>query len=1463
MMKKRLWRVVSACLLVLLLCWHPTKYVSCTEKPPEAQTQSLKEDPGDRSHHKGVVQLEDGWGSQYVQHLSEEEVLPEGEEVLPEGEEVLPEGEEVLPEGEEVLPEGEEVETQQQGLAEEEGAGTPGTEVENKEHVQTLDLDDSEKEPETAEPEAEPETAEPEAEPETAEPEAEPETAEPEAEPETAEPEAEPETAEPEAEPETAEPEAEPETAEPEAEPETAEPEAEPETAEPEAEPETAEPEAEPETAEPEAEPETAEPEAKPETAEPEAKPETAEPVGEQPPPEAVVTQELQPTPTSDLFPPSSAPALNPVTEDPSMPHGSSSSVPEDTLSDVPVSEFSDTDLATDDCEAGKTNPFDESWTCVSSGSKIQDQSPSLPVVLEKLNNARGKGTKTDIDPQTGQASAVLAQVANTSRMLKEPVEGFATEKDPNVATKDAEDIPTFDEWKKKIMEVEKTLATHISTSSGSHAVKKVQKNFNNYASVECGAKILGSNPEAKSTSAILMESMDHYMLNPCSNKIWFIIELCDPIQVKQLDIANFELFSSTPKDFLVSISDRYPTNKWVKLGTFHAREERTVQSFPLDEHLYAKYVKVELVSHHGSEHFCPLSLIRVFGTSMVEEYEEIADPLDRPDDQDDDLDYPLGYVPAEDKASNDLIGSAKDVILNMVNNIKVNVLGGGPGEGNFSGQTVNLTVVTSSDPDTTTTLIPVPDAVEVEQPEVLEDPDVTTTGEPKPEHVTEEEQVFSPIEEKEKVQSIVTMLEEEEDGREREEHRCLGHRQQESLDYCGLSSSSSSSCSASLQEYLVHQCSFQRNYTSQERKPEATPAPVTPTTPSQQLPISPTPTQTPQQPHTQEEQPQEREPSSAHGGREARPNDTPPHLPWVETEAVGEVEPSMELPHLEPSQTSTLPRPSSTDTSSSAARPTPAVEPPLHTSSKDLPGQKHPITGAEKSQEVQQEEIRQPPTVASSSGAVEQSWGTPVEESPCPEVQPVDQDNIAVIHQPHVADPLPPPLLTTSTPTEQQQPLGSPPKPAGAGGGNTTPEEQSSVPVVVMTEPPSHGQAVATETKGEGELVEDILFTPSPNGNGQQLPRPTSFQPPSPSPLDFYAELHNATEQGNGNPMHGSTSQKESVFMRLNNRIKALEMNMSLSGRYLEQLSQRYRRQMEEMQRAFNQTIIKLQNTSRMAEEQDQRQTEFIHSLQGQLEDVTQLVLNLSVRVSQLQSQVSDRQSYLLLCLVLCLILGLLLCVQHCRMTAMQPPSTDPPITYSYSYCSPERRFSEYEDMSLKRRASYPLLHSDSFQLPTTEGAESLQTVEPINFPPANKKKRSKMKTVETLKCTAFCAPLLANRAPIYNGRGTMDPLPRTGHLSHPAFRDPPSEGSSEGSSQSDEPSFCGLASASCTRLCDGLLLPRSSAEKQAFKPGCVDLLQAPRRDGSDATPTILTLQDLIGGEKELAAGRLGVMAL
>ena len=40
----------------------------------------------------------------------------------------------------------------------------------------------------------------------------------------------------------------------------------------------------------------------------------------------------------------------------------------------------------------------------------------------------------------------------------------------------------------------------------------------------------------------------------------------------------------------------RFPTKEWKALGTFHAREERTVQSFAVgDEEMFAKYVKVNI----------------------------------------------------------------------------------------------------------------------------------------------------------------------------------------------------------------------------------------------------------------------------------------------------------------------------------------------------------------------------------------------------------------------------------------------------------------------------------------------------------------------------------------------------------------------------------------------------------------------------------------------------------------------------------------------------------------------------------------------------------------------------------------------------------------------------------------------------------------------------------------------------
>ena len=59
-----------------------------------------------------------------------------------------------------------------------------------------------------------------------------------------------------------------------------------------------------------------------------------------------------------------------------------------------------------------------------------------------------------------------------------------------------------------------------------------------------------------------------------------------------------------------------------------------------------------------------------------------------------------------------------------------------------------------------------------------------------------------------------------------------------------------------------------------------------------------------------------------------------------------------------------------------------------------------------------------------------------------------------------------------------------------------------------------------------------------------------------------------------NNVPPHQQQQLKESVFVRLSNRIKVLERNMSLSGQYLEELSRRYKRQVDDMQKSLNRTL-------------------------------------------------------------------------------------------------------------------------------------------------------------------------------------------------------------------------------------------------------------------------------------------------
>ncbi|KIW20712.1 hypothetical protein PV08_01289 [Exophiala spinifera] len=146
-----------------------------------------------------------------------------------------------------------------------------------------------------------------------------------------------------------------------------------------------------------------------------------------------------------------------------------------------------------------------------------------------------------------------------------------------------------------------------------------------NYASYDCAATILKTNPEAKGANAVLGKNKDSYMLNECSAKNKFIIlELCDDISIDTIVLANYEFFSSTFRTFRVSVSDKYPVkiDKWKTLGTFEARNTRDLQAFLVENPvIWARYLRIEFLTHYGNEYFCPVSLIRVHGTTMYEDY--------------------------------------------------------------------------------------------------------------------------------------------------------------------------------------------------------------------------------------------------------------------------------------------------------------------------------------------------------------------------------------------------------------------------------------------------------------------------------------------------------------------------------------------------------------------------------------------------------------------------------------------------------------------------------------------------------------------------------------------------------------------------------------------------------------------------------------------------------------------------
>lgn len=141
-----------------------------------------------------------------------------------------------------------------------------------------------------------------------------------------------------------------------------------------------------------------------------------------------------------------------------------------------------------------------------------------------------------------------------------------------------------------------------------------------NYASESKGAKVVAHNKEAKGAINILGKDHDKYLRNPCSVAGKFVvIELSEETLVDSVKIANFEHYSSNFKEFELAGSLIYPTETWSELGSFVATNVKQAQVFKLPKPNWVRYLKLSLLSHYGSEFYCTLSVLEIYGINAIE----------------------------------------------------------------------------------------------------------------------------------------------------------------------------------------------------------------------------------------------------------------------------------------------------------------------------------------------------------------------------------------------------------------------------------------------------------------------------------------------------------------------------------------------------------------------------------------------------------------------------------------------------------------------------------------------------------------------------------------------------------------------------------------------------------------------------------------------------------------------------
>ncbi|KAG6557083.1 hypothetical protein Mapa_001009 [Marchantia paleacea] len=178
--------------------------------------------------------------------------------------------------------------------------------------------------------------------------------------------------------------------------------------------------------------------------------------------------------------------------------------------------------------------------------------------------------------------------------------------------------VMSLDEYKRSILEKQKLGNDVNLTSVHNHKMRHSDESYN-YAANSHGAKVLSSNKEAKGAGHIINSDKDKYLRNPCSAEDKYVVlELSEETFVDTVVVANFEFHSANLKDFEVYGSPTYPTKEWILLGRYQAENVRHRQKFTIEDPKLVRYLILKMLSHWGSEFFCTLSTLEVFGVDVI-----------------------------------------------------------------------------------------------------------------------------------------------------------------------------------------------------------------------------------------------------------------------------------------------------------------------------------------------------------------------------------------------------------------------------------------------------------------------------------------------------------------------------------------------------------------------------------------------------------------------------------------------------------------------------------------------------------------------------------------------------------------------------------------------------------------------------------------------------------------------------